>query len=138
LKLFSAVHPAGHNPPIGKYSPGVLVPLGGSSSLLFISGQVASDYKGKVIAPGDVRRQTEMVFARMEAVLEAGGGSLADLVSVVIYVTEMAHFAAVSEVRNRVLGDPAPSSTFVEVSALAVPGHLVEISGIALVSRAAE
>jgi enamine deaminase RidA (YjgF/YER057c/UK114 family) len=116
----------------------VLVPLNSSSSLLFISGQVASDERGKVIGPGDIRRQTEAVFARLEAVLDAAGGSLADLVSMVIYVTEMANFTAVSEVRNRVLADPPPSSTFVEVSALAVPEHLVEISAVALVPRGAE
>ena len=63
-----------------------------------------------------------------------GDGSLADLVSVIIYVTDIANFAAISEVRNRVLRDPPPASTLVEVSRLAIAEHLVEISATALIS----
>lgn len=47
----------------------------------------------------------------------------------------MADFAAVSAVRNRVLSAPAPSSTLVEVSRLAIAEHLVEISGVAVVEE---
>jgi len=133
MKSFSAIQPPGHTRPIGKYSPGVALPLGGGRSLVFVSGQVASDERGRVIGEGDPRRQAEAVFANLEAVLRAAGGSLADLVSVVIYLTDISNFAAVSEVRNRVLGDPPPSSTLVEVSRLAIAEHLVEISGVALI-----
>jgi 2-iminobutanoate/2-iminopropanoate deaminase len=134
MSEFTAVHPPEHTLPIGKYSPGILAPIAPGESLLFISGQVASDAQGHVIGVGDPHRQAEAVFANIEAVLESCNGSLADLMSVVIYVTDIANFAAISEVRNRVLGDPAPASTLVEVSRLAIPEHLVEISATALIS----
>jgi 2-iminobutanoate/2-iminopropanoate deaminase len=135
MRSFSAVHPQGHTLPIGKYSPGIVLPITPDKSLLFVSGQVASDEQGRVIGVGDPRRQTEVVFSHIEAILRTSGGSLADLISLVIYVTDMTNFAAVSEVRNEVLHDPPPSSTLVEVARLAIAEHLVEISGIALIAK---
>jgi enamine deaminase RidA (YjgF/YER057c/UK114 family) len=135
MSPFSALQPPGHTRPIGKYSPGIAMPLGGGRSLVFVSGQVASDEQGRVVGAGDPRRQAEAVFANLDAVLSVAGGSLADLVSVVIYLTDISNFTAVSEVRNRVLADPPPSSTLVEVSRLAIAEHLVEISGVALINN---
>jgi enamine deaminase RidA (YjgF/YER057c/UK114 family) len=134
MSALTAVQPPEHTLPIGKYSPGILAPVAPGKSLLFISGQVASDAEGRVIGVGDPARQAEAVFANIEAVLRSCNGSLADLVSVVIYVTDVANFAAISEVRNRVLRDPPPASTLVEVSRLAIAEHLVEISATALIS----
>lgn len=134
MSAFTAIQPPEHTLPIGKYSPGILVPIAPGKSLLFISGQVASDEQGNVIGIDDPGRQADVVFANIEAVLRSCNGSLADLVSVVIYVTDIANFAAISEVRNRVLGDPPPASTLVQVSRLAIPEHLVEISGTAIIS----
>jgi 2-iminobutanoate/2-iminopropanoate deaminase len=134
MSAFTAIQPPEHTLPIGKYSPGILAPIAPGKSLLFISGQVASDEHGNVIGIGDPRRQAEAVFANLEAVLRSCNGSLTDLVSVIIYVTDIANFAAISEVRNSVLGNPPPASTLVEVSRLAIAEHLVEISGTALIS----
>ncbi|GHE29858.1 reactive intermediate/imine deaminase [Streptosporangium violaceochromogenes] len=129
----SAIRPPHHTLPIGRYSPAVSVPLDGERTLVFISGQVAGDAQGRTLGAGDPARQTEAVFELMSEILKEAGGSLADLVSVVIYLADMAHLAAVSEVRNRVLSEPPPASTLVEVARLAVAGHLVEISGVAVV-----
>ncbi|MFC9268304.1 RidA family protein [Streptomyces zhihengii] len=130
-----AVQPPGHTLPIGKYSPAVSVPLDGGRRMVFVSGQVSSDAEGRVIGPGDAALQAETVFRLLSEVLAEAGGELSDLVSVVVYLADMADFAAVSAVRNRVLGDPAPSSTLVEVSRLAIAEHLVEISGVAVVGE---
>ena len=128
-----ALVPAGHSKPVGMYSPGIAVELMGAR-LVFVSGQVATDAQGTVPAPGDAGAQTEVVFERIAQVLAQSGGQLSDLVSLVIYATNVARdFQAISGVRNRVLGDPAPSSTLVEVSRLVETGCLVEISGIAVV-----
>jgi len=102
--------------------------------MLFISGQVASDADGDLIGGPDAARQTEAVFERLRAVLRECGADLDDLVSVTIFLADMQDLAAVSEVRNRLLGDPPPASTLVEVSRLAEPGRLVEINGIAVIS----
>ena len=64
--------------------------------------------------------------------LARAGAGLRDVVQVTIYLTDIARdFTAFSAVRNKVLGDPAPASTLVEVSRLAEDGCLVEISAIA-------
>jgi enamine deaminase RidA (YjgF/YER057c/UK114 family) len=127
----NALIPAGHSKPVGRYSPGIAVQGG---SLVFVSGQVATDESGAVLEPGDVAGQTRVVFDRMGQVLKAAGGTLADLVSLVIYVVDVRRdFAAVSGVRNGLLSEPAPASTLVEVAALVEDGCLVEISGVAVV-----
>ena len=131
------VQPPAFSKPIGRYSPGVRVPLGGGRWLLFVSGQVATDAEGRTVGPGDPGRQTRKVFENLSRVLEEAGGSLGDLVSITIYLTRMADFAAVSAVRNEALAGFAPSSTLVEVKGLAVADHLVEISGVAVIEPAA-
>jgi 2-iminobutanoate/2-iminopropanoate deaminase len=128
--------PPGHSRPIGRYSPGLAVVPQAGGRFVFVSGQVATDHQGRVLAPGNPGTQAEIVFERIESVLAQAGGSLADLVSVVVYLVDRAHFEAVSAVRNRVLSEPAPSSTLIVAARLAEEGCLVEISGIALVSGA--
>lgn len=126
--------PAGHSKPVGKYSPGIAVTPGPGQRMIFVSGQVATDRHGTVLCPGDAGGQTEVVFARIGQVLAEAGGTLEDLVSLVIYLVNMNDFTAVSTVRNRVLGTLAPSSTLVQVAALSEDGCLVEISGIAVIA----
>lgn len=128
------ITPPDHTKAIGAYSPGVKVSLEGKS-LLFISGQVASDENGKAIGPGDPALQTEYVFQKIRAVLKEAGGDLEDLASVVIYVKSIDDFPAISGVRNKYLATARPSSTLVEVSRMALDEVLVEISGVAVVPR---
>jgi enamine deaminase RidA (YjgF/YER057c/UK114 family) len=124
--------PDGHSKPIGRYSPGLAVSLGAGDQLIFVSGQVATNDRGQVIAPGDAGAQCEVVLDRMRQVLACAGGGLENLVSVIIYLTDIRRdFPQVSAIRNKVLSDPPPTSTLVEVKNLAEPGCLVEISGIA-------
>lgn len=124
--------PAGHSKPVGRYSPGVALQSEAAGSLVFVSGQVATDERGRLLHPDDPAGQAEVVFDRLAAVLAAAGLELADLVSLTIYVRDLAaNFAAVSAVRNARLSEPGPSSAFVGVAALVEDGCLVEISGIA-------
>lgn len=131
----SALIPQSHSKPIGRYSPGVRVPLTPHTEFVFVTGQVATDTQGTVLSPDQAAAQARVVFERMEQVLAAAGGSLADLVNVTIYLTDIERdFAAVSAVRDEVLAVPPPASVLVEVSALAEKGCVVEISGIAAVA----
>ncbi|OGN55773.1 MAG: hypothetical protein A3D96_01235 [Chlamydiae bacterium RIFCSPHIGHO2_12_FULL_44_59] len=118
--------------PIGRYVPGKLVPLVGAKSLLFITGQVATDETGKTVGIGDPGIQAKKVFSNLLMVIEAAGGTLEHLVSITIYVTDMNHFKAISAMRNELFKDHTPSSTLVEVKGLAQKEHLLEISGIAV------
>lgn len=125
--------PQSHSKPVGKYSPGVRVTVSDTCSMVFISGQVAIDADGHLIGGSDAAAQTEAVFESLRSVLRECGADLDALVSVTIFLTDIRSLATVSAVRNRYLGDPPPASTLVEVSALAEPGVLVEINGIALI-----
>lgn len=120
---------------IGNYSPAVETQISDECKMLFISGQVAGDQDGNVIGIDDPERQTREVFSNLEKVLKASGGDLSDLVSITIYIQDMKHFDFISNVRNEVFRDYAPSSTLVEVKGLAVQEHLVEISGIAMIQK---
>ncbi|MFE0100613.1 RidA family protein [Streptomyces sp. NPDC059009] len=131
---FFPVHPEDHPPTAARYSPAVVVPLAGGTSLVLVSGQVAKDPAGDPVAAHDTGRQTERVLDLLDSALAACGGGLADLVSLVVYVLDMADLPAVSEVRNRRLGDPPPTSTVLQVSALAKPEFRVEISAMAVIS----
>jgi len=91
-----------------------------------------SSSAARLLHPGDAGGQAQVVFDRLAAVLAAAELSLSDLVSLTIYVRELAsNFAAVSAVRDARLAEPGPSSAFVGVAELVEDGCLVEISGIA-------
>ena len=122
----------GHSKPIGRYSPATVRPLADGSALVCISGQVAVSPDGAVLCPGDARGQAELVFGQLIGLIERAGGTLGDLLSVTIFLTDRANFAAVNEVRNRMFAAHAPASTLV-IAELMEPGCLVEVNGLAMV-----
>lgn len=123
--------PAGHSKPIGRYSPAVSATLGAGDRVIHVSGQVATDHLGNVLCRDDPGGQAEVVFARLSETLTAAGASLSDVLSVTIFLTERAHFAAISEVRNRIFRDHAPASTLV-IAQLMESGCLLEINAVAV------
>ena len=112
--------------PISHYTDAVT-----SGGLLFLSGIVPVDAEGRLVGEGDVVEQTRQVFRLMERVLRAGGCSFADVVKVTIFLLDIGDRARINPVRQEVFGDARPASTLVEVSALAVPGALLEIEAVA-------
>jgi 2-iminobutanoate/2-iminopropanoate deaminase len=125
------IYPANHPAPRGAYSPGLLVEHGGSSTL-FVTGQLAIDADGKVVAPHDAVAQTEYVFQLIASILEAGGMKFADVVKVQTFLTHMPDFEKFSPVRNRYFSDSKPVSTLIEVKGLAREGCCVEIEVVAM------
>ena len=118
--------PPHHPPSRGAYSPGVKVDVG-NASWLFVTGQLAIDATGNVIAPFDATRQTEFIFELIGAVLAAAGMDFSHVVRAQTYLTNMADFEKFSAVRNRHFGGSRPASTLLEVKGLAKPGCCVEI-----------
>ena len=104
-------------------------------NLLFVSGQAAIDETGAVVGAGDFDQQAEQTFRNLGRVLEAGGSSLAHVVKVTIFLTDMANFAKIVELRGRWFTPPWPADTIVEVSALALPELEIEIEAIAVAGR---
>ena len=72
---------------------------------------------------------------KIEAALKSAGAGLKDLVRLTIFVTDIRDMGAVSKALDKVLKGSVVSATLVAVSALAVPGLLVEIESTAMVER---
>ena len=100
--------------------------------LVFVSGQAAIDENG-LVGVGDFDAQAELVFRNLARVLEAAGSSLSDVVKVTIYLTDMANFPKIVELRGRWFTEPYPADTIVEVASLALPELEIEIEAIGVV-----
>ncbi len=101
---------------------------------VFIAGQVAIDNAGKIIGEGDAAAQAEQVFQNLRTVVEASGGTMDDIVKLTIFVTDAAFRSAVVAARQRHFKDGQyPASTYLVISALALPQFLVEIEAVAIV-----
>lgn len=120
------------HPPAGDYSHAARLDTG-NGSLIFVSGQLPVDAGGNMVGEGDMGLQAEQTFENVRAVLAANGASMADVVKLTVYLTDMGRLGEIAQVRRRYLpeGGPAPASTAVEVSALAVAGALVEVEAVA-------
>jgi 2-iminobutanoate/2-iminopropanoate deaminase len=125
------ITPPNHPASRGAYSPGLLVEQAGSSTL-FVTGQLAVDPEGKVVAPYDPVAQTEYVFQLIGAVLEAGGMTFTDVVKVQTFLTNMPDFEKYAPIRNRYFSENRPVSTLLEVKGLAREGCCVEIEVVAM------
>jgi reactive intermediate/imine deaminase len=100
--------------------------------LVVLSGQAALDEHGAVVGEGDFDRQAEQVFRNLEQLLTLAGSSLAQVVKVTIYLTDMSYFPRIVELREQWFTPPYPADTIVEVTALARPELMIEIEAVAL------
>jgi len=114
--------------PISHYTDAV---KGGN--LLFVSGIVPIDADGNLVGEGDVVEQTRQVFRNMQLVLGAAGCGFDDVVKVVTFLLNIDDRPLINPVRIEFFGEARPASTLVEVSALAVPGALLEIEAVAAI-----
>jgi enamine deaminase RidA (YjgF/YER057c/UK114 family) len=112
------------------YSQGVRVTQ--AQSLLFLSGQVAYTADGGVAYRGDFKAQARGAFEAIKALVEAQGGTMANVVKITTFVTDMRYRLDLAPLREEFLGKKGPASTLVEVSALAHPDWMVEIEAIAV------
>jgi 2-iminobutanoate/2-iminopropanoate deaminase len=100
-------------------------------SLIFLSGQLARDGDGNLVGAGDMAEQTRQCIRNMRSVLETAGGTLDDIVSIVVYTTDIRQFKEIVEARTEFFVAKLPTSTIVEVNHLADPGLLIEFQATA-------
>jgi 2-iminobutanoate/2-iminopropanoate deaminase len=116
-----------HNPKAvtlaGKYALGCEVP--GGSRLLFVSGQVGLDGKGKL--PPGIEAQCENVWKNIGHVLKAGGMGYGDIVKMTTFLTDSRFILTNRAVRDKYIKEPYTASTLLIVQGLADPAMLVEI-----------
>ena len=95
------------------YSAGIAV---ASGRTVFISGTVALDDGGQVIAPGDMEAQSREVFRKIGGLLKEVGATFDNVVKISTFVTDMSRYADFAKVRGEVFGDgPYPASATVGV-----------------------
>ena len=118
--IFSENAPAA----IGPYSQAVR-----AGNTVYLSGQIPLVPATMEIVSEDVAEQTTQVFKNLQAVCEAAGGSLKDIVKLNIYMTDLGNFATVNEVMTQFFAQPYPARAALGVRAL--PKDVaVEIEGV--------
>lgn len=113
------------------YKPYLLSQATRAGHLLFVSGQAGYDDGGQIVE-GGFRAQADQAFSNLDRALTAGGGSLAQVVKVTIFVTDMSNFSEVVESRRRYFAPPYPADSIVEVAGLYTPEAEIEIEAIAV------
>lgn len=123
------VNPDRLGPAIAPYSQAVI-----AGSTVYLAGQVALDRNNQVVAPGDVYEQTRLTLERIRIVLEECGGSLTDIVSATVFLTDLGDFGRFNEAWASVLGGHRPARATV-IAGLLLPGLVVEVQAIAQLTR---
>lgn len=111
---------------IGTYSQAVKV-----GTTVYLSGQIGLDPASMQIVEG-IDAQITRVFDNLKAVAEASGGSLADVVKLNVFLTDLANFAKVNELMGSYFAEPFPARAAVGVASLP-RGALVEADAVMVV-----
>lgn len=108
--------------------------VSGEARTLYISGQTAMSKDGRPEHDGDIAAQLALALANLEAVLAEAGMSLANLVRLNVYTTDVdALFPHYGVLAGRLgAAGVAPTTTMLGVTRLAIPGQLVELEGTAV------
>jgi enamine deaminase RidA (YjgF/YER057c/UK114 family) len=111
------------------YSHGIKV-----GNTLYVAGQVALDENLRLVGPGDPEAQARRTWHNIQAVVEAAGGKITDVVRVTTYVVDLAHVEAIHAVRREFFPDgDYPTATVVQAAKLGLPGLLLETEAFAII-----
>ena len=109
------------------YSQAVLI-----DKTLYVSGSVAVDANGRLVAPGDMAGQMRAGYANLRRTLAAHGADFDEVVKETIYTTDMNALLKSSDVRFEYYDkERLPTVSWVQVGRLVDPGFLVEIEVVA-------
>ncbi|MBM6592852.1 RidA family protein [Microvirga pudoricolor] len=112
--------------PLGPYSQAVR-----AGDYIFVSGQLPLDPQNRLVGAGDIKAQTEAVFANIRAILDEAGSAMDKVVKTTVFLTNLDDFAGMSEVYAATFHAPYPARSTVEIGRLP-HGMLLEIECIAL------
>jgi 2-iminobutanoate/2-iminopropanoate deaminase len=109
------------------YSQAILI-----DKTLYVSGTVAADANGRLVAPNDIAGQMRAVYANLKRTLEANGAGFDEVVKETIYTTDMDALLKAADLRfDYYAKDHMPTVSWVQVQRLLDPGFLVEIEVVA-------
>jgi len=109
---------------IGTYSQAVR-----TGNTVYLSGQIPLVPDTMELVSGDMEAQIRRVFDNLAAVAEAAGGSLADVVKLNVFLTDLGHFALVNEIMAEYFREPYPARAAVGIAALP-KGAQVEMDAV--------
>jgi len=113
------------------FSP-VVITEGGKT--LWIAGHTgAVDDAGKSLA-GDFDAQVRQTFRNIEKTLAEAGATLADLVTMTVFLIDARHTTRMTEIRTEIFGKDFPASAAITVAGFAQPEMMIEIQGIAVIA----
>ena len=114
---------------IGPYSQAIK-----AGGFVFVSGQIPTDPQTGQFVAGGIAEQTERVLKNLQAVLEAAGSSLGQVVKTTVFLADMKELSGMNEVYAKFFPEPPPARATVAVAGLPRDAR-VEIEVVALVSE---
>lgn len=105
--------------------------------MVFVSGTTASDEHGNVMGVGDPYAQSVYIFQKIERALKEAGATMADVVRVRMFVTDISQWETIGRAHGEFFRDIRPVSTMVEIKALVDKDHLIEIEVDAVIGASA-
>ena len=123
--------------------PGWTDPYGGTpgpqavrkGKLVYLSSQMGIDpLTGSVVGEGDILAQTRQAYSNMREVIEAAGGTMADIVKTIEFITHPAleKYRGVADLRKEIFEKEFPAATGVVVNSMPKPGLLMQVDSIAV------
>lgn len=109
---------------IGTYSQAVKI-----NNTVYLSGQIPLDPETMTLVTGGFAAEAEQVFKNLAAVCEAAGGSLADIVKLNLYLTDLENFPVVNQVMEKLFSQPYPARAAIGINQLP-KGAQIEADGI--------
>jgi reactive intermediate/imine deaminase len=98
---------------IGTYSQAVKI-----ERTVYLSGQIPLVPETMEIVQGDMAQQVRRVFDNLQAVCQAAGGDLDDIVKLNVFLTDLGHFPLVNEIMAEYFSEPYPARAAIGVAAL--------------------
>jgi 2-iminobutanoate/2-iminopropanoate deaminase len=113
------------------FSPAVIT-QGGRT--VWLAGQTATRAQAGNDIAGNFEAQVRAIFAALDATLKRTGGTLADMVTMTVFINDPRHGDRFVELRKEFFPDGNyPASALITVSHFARPGMLIEIQGVAVI-----
>lgn len=113
------------------YSPAVRA---SGRTTIYLAGHGGYQDEAGNTYPGDFDAQVRVSFARLKSTLERAGGSLDDIVTMTVFVTDMANGTRFTQIRREFFRDDRyPASALIGIKELARPEMMVEVQAIAVV-----
>ncbi|MEP7314267.1 MAG: RidA family protein [Pseudomonadota bacterium] len=109
----TVIHTANAPKAIGTYSQAIRV-----GDTVYVSGQIPLDPATMQLVTGDIDAEIRRVFDNLTAIAVAAGGSLANVVKLTVFLTDLGHFARVNEIMATYFQEPYPARAALGVSAL--------------------